>query len=314
MHASVRTAFATFTKAFETRVPWMYLGADALVMVAAGTAVDSVDAVTSLPFVHKIDQRAATPDEIRAEWELLKSRPELAQKGYRACEAITSLRLTEATMDELAVAKLEVREPVLERIFPSGTPAGGRSTRRAVAGRSPGRRIPRAVAGVHERRPGTRLDRGGVRQHDHRSRERRHRGSQSRCCRAVRQCRRGPAQRVGPGHALLSRRRRATRAPTRLVLAFGGTDTAGDIAGIRRHPARRPDRRRYRFAEVAQAATPATTTLRLWPAGQGQITWVQSGAPVPSGSCDFVVLEGDRPILEAFATTPARSRSWSACR
>jgi GH24 family phage-related lysozyme (muramidase) len=118
VYSSVRTAFAPFTKTFEGRVPWMYLDAKALVTVAVGNVVDPVDAAISLPFVRKTDQRAATRDEIRAEWQLLKDKSELAQKGYRACEAITSLRLTEATMDDLVHQKLDADESVLKTAFP----------------------------------------------------------------------------------------------------------------------------------------------------------------------------------------------------
>lgn len=46
---------------------------------------------------------------------------------------------------------------------------------------------------------------------------------------------------------------------------------------------------------VARGATPGTVTLQLWPAGSGRIDWSQSGAPVPTGSCDFLV--GDPPTV-----------------
>lgn len=118
MYPSVRMAFAPFLKTLEGRVPWMYLDSNALVAVAAGNVVDPIDAAVSLPFVRKIDQSAATEQEIRAEWQLLKDNPGLAPKGYRACEAITSLRLTEATMDALVGDELDAKESLLRTAFP----------------------------------------------------------------------------------------------------------------------------------------------------------------------------------------------------
>jgi GH24 family phage-related lysozyme (muramidase) len=119
MRTTVHSGFNSFTKTFEGRVPWMYLDIKALVTVAVGNLIDPIDAALALPFIHKSDQVSATTDEIRTEWTMLKSKPELAQQGYKACEAITSLRMTEQAMDALVLDRLQKNETFLRTSFPS---------------------------------------------------------------------------------------------------------------------------------------------------------------------------------------------------
>jgi GH24 family phage-related lysozyme (muramidase) len=119
MYDSVRSSFNSFTKTFEGRVPWMYLDIKGLVTVAVGNLIDPVDAALSLPFVHKTDNTPATKDEIRAEWTSLKAKTDLATKGYKACESITNLRLTDPGMDSLVDSKLTLDETALKKSFPN---------------------------------------------------------------------------------------------------------------------------------------------------------------------------------------------------
>src|SRR3954454_7750714 len=117
MRDSVKKSFNSFTTKFEGRVPWMYLDIKGLVTVAVGNLIDPVDAALGLPFVHKTTKAAATRDEVRAEWSMLKGREDLAKKGHKACEAITDLRMTEQGMDDLVLAKLTSNESVLKKSF-----------------------------------------------------------------------------------------------------------------------------------------------------------------------------------------------------
>jgi GH24 family phage-related lysozyme (muramidase) len=117
MYASVRCEFAPFTKALEGRVPWMYLDVKTLVTVGMGNRVDPVEDALVLPFIHKADQAPVSKGEIRAEWQILKSRPQLAMRGYRACEEITNLRLSDTAMDDLVDHELEANEAILTRTF-----------------------------------------------------------------------------------------------------------------------------------------------------------------------------------------------------
>jgi GH24 family phage-related lysozyme (muramidase) len=118
MHDSVKKSFNSFTTKFEGRVPWMYLDIKGLVTVAVGNLIDPVDSALGLPFVHKTSKVAATRDEIRAEWTMLKGKQDLAKKGHKACEAITDLRMTDQGMDDLVLAKLTSNESVLKKAFP----------------------------------------------------------------------------------------------------------------------------------------------------------------------------------------------------
>ena len=117
MRDSVKKSFNSFTTKFEGRVPWMYLDIKGLVTVAVGNLIDPVDAALGLPFVHKTSKVAATRDEIRAEWTMLKGKQDLAKKGHKACEAITDLRMTDQGMDDLVLAKLTSNESVLKKAF-----------------------------------------------------------------------------------------------------------------------------------------------------------------------------------------------------
>ena len=115
MRDSVKKSFNSFTTKFEGRVSWMYLDIKGLVTVAVGNLIDPVDAALGLPFVHKSTKVAATRDEIRAEWTMLKGKQDLAKKGHKACEAITDLRMTDQGMDDLVLAKLTSNESEIGR-------------------------------------------------------------------------------------------------------------------------------------------------------------------------------------------------------
>jgi GH24 family phage-related lysozyme (muramidase) len=118
MYDSVRSSFNGFTKTFEGRVAWMYLDIKGLVTTGVGNLIDPVDAALALPFVHKGDNTPATKDEITSEWKNIKAKPDLAQKGYKACESITNLRLTDQSIDSLVDSKLTQNESVLKKSFP----------------------------------------------------------------------------------------------------------------------------------------------------------------------------------------------------
>jgi hypothetical protein len=118
MHDSVREQFIPFTNRFEGTVPWMYLDVKGLVTVGIGNLIDPVAAALALPFVHKEAGVPASRDDIAREWTNIKSNPTLAQKGHRACEAITDLRLQPDSITELVLAKLDANEQILLQSFP----------------------------------------------------------------------------------------------------------------------------------------------------------------------------------------------------
>ena len=116
-HQIVRDSFISFSEPFERRVPWMYLDIKRLVTTAVGNLVEPASVAQGMPFVHKGDGGAATRDEIGAEWQMLKGQPDLAQKGFRACEPITNLRLTDASIDQIVLARFDANDRFLSQQF-----------------------------------------------------------------------------------------------------------------------------------------------------------------------------------------------------
>jgi hypothetical protein len=87
------------------------------VTTGVGNLIEPESQALGLPFVHKGDGRIATQEEISAEWRALKARPELAVQGFRACEAVTDLRLSDASIDQLVLSKFDAHERVLRQSF-----------------------------------------------------------------------------------------------------------------------------------------------------------------------------------------------------
>lgn len=116
MRASVRAAFVPFTAPIEGVVPFLYLDVRGLVTTAIGCLVDPVAYAMVLPF-KRLDGSAATREEIAEEWHKVKFRQDLAHKGGMAYRGITSLRLTQAAIDELVGKKLDQIDDHLSRRF-----------------------------------------------------------------------------------------------------------------------------------------------------------------------------------------------------
>jgi hypothetical protein len=121
MFPSVQSIFPTFSAKFEGRVPFMYLDVLGLVTVGVGNLVDPVAVAQALPFRFKnrpgirTPGSAATPDEIAAEWQMLKSNPNLGKQGYKACDPITQLELSDQGIDSLILDRLTKNESFLKR-------------------------------------------------------------------------------------------------------------------------------------------------------------------------------------------------------
>lgn len=121
MHASVRTQFRAFNEPLEGVVKFMYLDIKGLVTVGVGNLIDPINAALDLPFRYKNKPGVKNPGQlasradIEAEWKLIKGKPELAQKGHRACEPLTSLELDNAAIDTLVNKRLTNNESFLKR-------------------------------------------------------------------------------------------------------------------------------------------------------------------------------------------------------
>jgi GH24 family phage-related lysozyme (muramidase) len=77
----------------EGAVPYFYLDIIGKVTIAIGNLVDPVELALDLPLINKHTGKLASRSEIRAEWQLVKSHPKLAQWGHRPAADITNLRL-----------------------------------------------------------------------------------------------------------------------------------------------------------------------------------------------------------------------------
>jgi hypothetical protein len=99
----------------------MYLDVLGLVTVGVGNLVDPVLAAQALPFRFKnrpgiaAPGSAATADQIAAEWQALKNDPSLKTRGYKACEPITQLELSDDAIDSLIIDRLTKNESFLKR-------------------------------------------------------------------------------------------------------------------------------------------------------------------------------------------------------
>lgn len=121
MFPAVQSGFPTFSTKFEGRVPYMYLDVLGLVTVGVGNLVDPVLAAQALPFRFKnrpgvaAPGSAATADQIAAEWQMLKNDSSLKTRGYKACEPITQLELSDDAIDSLVIDRLTKNESFLKR-------------------------------------------------------------------------------------------------------------------------------------------------------------------------------------------------------
>jgi hypothetical protein len=121
MYPVVQSGFPAFSAKFEGRIAFMYLDVLGLVTVGVGNLVDPVLAAQALPFRFKNQPGIATPgaaatsDQIAAEWQTLKNDPSLKTRGYKACEAITQLELSDDAIDSLISDRLTKNESFLKR-------------------------------------------------------------------------------------------------------------------------------------------------------------------------------------------------------
>jgi hypothetical protein len=120
MFPSVQSAFRAFSEKFEGSVPFMYLDILGLVTVGVGNLVDPVDLAKALPFRFKNKPGTTTPgspattEQIASEWQRLKGDQSLAQKGFKACEPITNLELSDDSINALIMDRLTKNESFLK--------------------------------------------------------------------------------------------------------------------------------------------------------------------------------------------------------
>lgn len=111
-------AFPSFSKKCEGYVNHLYLDIRALVTIGVGFLVDTVEEACALPFVHKDTGMLALRKEIADEWKLVKSKTALACQGAQAAAKVTTLMLTNETIDKLLTKKLLANAAYVSHIIP----------------------------------------------------------------------------------------------------------------------------------------------------------------------------------------------------
>ena len=118
MHPSVLQAFRGFSTKFEGYLPYMYLDIKGLVTTGMGNLIDPIGAALALPW-KRPDGSLATQDEIRAAWNKVKARIDLAPKYGTAFAGLTTLRLDKDGIEQLIARKLRENETYLRKRFPA---------------------------------------------------------------------------------------------------------------------------------------------------------------------------------------------------
>jgi hypothetical protein len=123
MRAAVSTNFIPYQSTFEGVTNWMYLDEKCLVTTGIGDLID--DSPNPIPWAPALalewenpDGSTASPEAITAEWQMVKSRTDLAKRGGFAYRGITRLRLSAAAVQSLVVRTAAGFEAVLTKRFP----------------------------------------------------------------------------------------------------------------------------------------------------------------------------------------------------
>jgi len=112
MKQTVSDAFPSFSTRFEGRLNFMYLDVKGLVTTGIGNLIDPFSSAANLPW--QLNGRDATPDEVAAEWHVVKSDPDgRSQRGGGSFESITALRLNDTAVDDLVRQRLAGMESFL---------------------------------------------------------------------------------------------------------------------------------------------------------------------------------------------------------
>jgi GH24 family phage-related lysozyme (muramidase) len=106
-----------FTEPLEGRVHWMYLDVLGLVTTGIGNLVDPVYAALRLPW-KRPDGNLASVAEVRGDWERLKARQDLRKLHFKYAAGITTVRLTDADIENLVIGKLLENERYMLKALP----------------------------------------------------------------------------------------------------------------------------------------------------------------------------------------------------
>lgn len=107
MYPSVTAYCLEFLERFEGKSLSMFLDSGGLVRVGVGMVVDPLSLAIRLPFVHRQDGTAATPEEITAAWQAVKHSRVLRHRSACGPAVQLDLIIPTADCDKLFTRRLE---------------------------------------------------------------------------------------------------------------------------------------------------------------------------------------------------------------
>jgi hypothetical protein len=118
MKPEVLPAFLALTEKHEGRCAFFYLDVKGLVTIGLGNLAEPIQRVLHLDFVHHHDGSSAAWSDIVAAWQTVHARQDLRTHGGGAFANLTSIRMTDASIDKLVLGTLAAFESVLHGTFP----------------------------------------------------------------------------------------------------------------------------------------------------------------------------------------------------
>jgi GH24 family phage-related lysozyme (muramidase) len=114
MRAAARAFFLQFSEPFEGAVYHMYQDVKGLVSVGIGNLIEPIQLGWGFPW-RRADGSLASQSEYIAEWNLINSKPELAQQGWTAATRYCKLHLSKEDVETLCYAKMDSNEVILKQ-------------------------------------------------------------------------------------------------------------------------------------------------------------------------------------------------------
>ncbi len=118
MRASVRNYFIEFSKPFEGAVYHMYQDSKGLVSCGIGNLIEPMQLGAGYPW-RREDGSLATKLEYEYEWNIINSKPELAQQGWTGATRFCRLHLTPEDVATLCYAKMDSNEARIRKHVPN---------------------------------------------------------------------------------------------------------------------------------------------------------------------------------------------------
>lgn len=117
MHQSVLDAFVAFSTPLEGSVPSLYADIKGLLTVGIGCLVDPVSLALPLPWVMP-DGSPASQAEIAKQWHVVKTQAN-PRLHWRFAAGLTTMRLTDAGILQVADDRLKANEAIMRKYFPA---------------------------------------------------------------------------------------------------------------------------------------------------------------------------------------------------